>query len=118
MRRKGERKNETIRRGTGGTADTDSAEQLPSRGMRKVGGDQRKLVMKYMAGLAAFPMLVMVVLGSIVFGMIFSLFLAVAAINFNAAQHPLQYASLYHLSSCAGHCLPQFQSTQGRGNPL
>ncbi|MBR0382417.1 MAG: ABC transporter permease [Eubacterium sp.] len=59
---------------------------LGLEGVMVMGALGGALVMKYMAGLAAFPMLVMVVLGSVIFGMVFSLFLAVAAINFNADQ--------------------------------
>ena len=44
------------------------------------------LVMKYMPNLSPAAMVIGVVLGSVVFGMIFSLLLAVAAINFNADQ--------------------------------
>lgn len=44
------------------------------------------LVMKYMPNLSPAAMVSGVVLGSVVFGMIFSLLLAVAAINFNADQ--------------------------------
>ena len=44
------------------------------------------LVMKYMPNLPAPGMVILVILGSVVFGMVFSLLLAVAAINFNADQ--------------------------------
>lgn len=44
------------------------------------------LAMKYFSGLAAAPMVICVILASVIFGMIFSLLLAVAAINFNADQ--------------------------------
>lgn len=44
------------------------------------------LVMKYMPNLPAPGMVILVMLGSVVFGMVFSLLLAVAAINFNADQ--------------------------------
>ena len=59
---------------------------LGLEGVMVMGALGGALVMKYMAGLAAFPMMVMVILGSMVFGMVFSLLLAVAAINFNADQ--------------------------------
>lgn len=44
------------------------------------------LVMKYMSYLSSIPMVICVILGSVLFGMLFSLLLAVAAINFNADQ--------------------------------
>ena len=44
------------------------------------------LVMKYMSYLSTAPMVICVILGSVLFGMLFSLLLAVAAINFNADQ--------------------------------
>lgn len=44
------------------------------------------LVMKYMSYLSSAPMVICVILGSVLFGMLFSLLLAVAAINFNADQ--------------------------------
>ena len=44
------------------------------------------LVMKYMSYLSSAPMIICVILGSVLFGMLFSLLLAVAAINFNADQ--------------------------------
>ena len=44
------------------------------------------LVMKYMPNLSSGAMVVSVILGSVIFGMVFSLLLAVAAINFNADQ--------------------------------
>jgi simple sugar transport system permease protein len=44
------------------------------------------LVMKYMAGAAAFPMVICTILGSILFGVAFSALLAVACINFKADQ--------------------------------
>ena len=44
------------------------------------------LVMRYMPGLAPAAMVIAVILGSIIFGMVYSLLLAVAAINFNADQ--------------------------------
>lgn len=44
------------------------------------------LVMKYMSYLSSVPMVICVILGSVLFGMLFSLLLAVAAINFNADQ--------------------------------
>ena len=59
---------------------------LGLEGVMVMGALGGALVMKFMAGLAALPMMIMVVLGSILFGMVFSLFLAVAAVNFNADQ--------------------------------
>lgn len=44
------------------------------------------LVIKYMSYLSTAPMVICVILGSVLFGMLFSLLLAVAAINFNADQ--------------------------------
>ena len=44
------------------------------------------LVMKYMPNLSPAAMVISVVLGSVIFGMAFSLLLAVSAINFNADQ--------------------------------
>jgi simple sugar transport system permease protein len=44
------------------------------------------LVMKYMAGAAAFPMVICTILGSVLFGVAFSALLAVACINFKADQ--------------------------------
>ena len=44
------------------------------------------LVMKYMGNLPAALMILAVVLGSVIFGMIYSLLLAVSAINFKADQ--------------------------------
>lgn len=44
------------------------------------------LALKYLAGLTPALLVLMVVLASVVFGMVFSLLLAVAAINFNADQ--------------------------------
>ena len=44
------------------------------------------LAMKYFSGLAAAPMVICVILASVIFGMVFSLLLAVAAIHFNADQ--------------------------------
>ena len=44
------------------------------------------LVMKYMPNLSPAAMVISVVLGSVIFGMVFSLLLAVSAINFNADQ--------------------------------
>jgi simple sugar transport system permease protein len=44
------------------------------------------LVMQYMAGAAAFPMVICTILGSVLFGVAFSALLAVACINFKADQ--------------------------------
>ena len=44
------------------------------------------LVMKYLPGLSDPAMILLVILGSVLFGMVFSLLLAVAAINFQADQ--------------------------------
>ena len=44
------------------------------------------LAMKYFPGLGAAAMVIVVVLASVIFGMVYSLLLAVAAINFNADQ--------------------------------
>lgn len=44
------------------------------------------LVMKFMPGLPSGAMVITVILGSVILGMLFSLLLAVAAINFNADQ--------------------------------
>ena len=59
---------------------------LGLEGVMVMGALGGALVMKFMTGFSALPMMIMVVLGSILFGMIFSLFLAVAAVNFNADQ--------------------------------
>lgn len=59
---------------------------LGLEGVMVMGALGGALVMKTMSGLSALPMLIMVLIGSITFGLVFSLLLAVAAINFNADQ--------------------------------
>lgn len=59
---------------------------LGLEGVMVMGALGGALVMKTMSGLSALPMLIMVLIGSITFGLLFSLLLAVAAINFNADQ--------------------------------
>ncbi len=59
---------------------------LGLEGIMVVGALGGALVMHFLQGLGAFPMLVLTLLGSILCGTIFSLLLAVAAINFNADQ--------------------------------
>lgn len=59
---------------------------LGLEGVMVMGALGGALVMKTLSGLSALPMLVMVLIGSITFGLLFSLLLAVAAINFNADQ--------------------------------
>ena len=59
---------------------------LGLEGVMVMGALGGALVMKYMNGLSGLPMFLMVVVGSVVFGLVFSLLLAVAAINFNADQ--------------------------------
>ncbi|MDO4941469.1 MAG: ABC transporter permease [Lachnospiraceae bacterium] len=59
---------------------------LGLEGVMVMGALGGALVMKYMAALSAAPMIICVILGSVVFGVIYSLLLAVAAINFKADQ--------------------------------
>lgn len=59
---------------------------LGLEGIMVVGALGGALVMRYMPGLAPAAMVIAVILGSIIFGMVYSLLLAVAAINFNADQ--------------------------------
>ena len=59
---------------------------LGLEGIMVIGALGGALVMKYMPNLSSGAMVVAVVLGSVLFGMVFSLLLAVAAIHFNADQ--------------------------------
>jgi len=59
---------------------------LGLEGIMVVGALGGALVMRYMPGLSPAAMVIAVILGSIIFGMIYSLLLAVAAVNFNADQ--------------------------------
>lgn len=59
---------------------------LGLEGVMVMGALGGALVMKYMAVLSAAPMIICVILGSVVFGVAYSLLLAVAAIHFKADQ--------------------------------
>ncbi len=59
---------------------------LGLEGVMVMGALGGALVMKFMPGLPALMMVVMTILGSVLFGMVYSLLLAVAAINFKADQ--------------------------------
>lgn len=59
---------------------------LGLEGIMVIGALGGALVMKFMPGLPAAGMVIMVLLGSILFGTVYSLLLAVAAINFKANQ--------------------------------
>ena len=59
---------------------------LGLEGTMVIGALGGALVMKYMGNLPAALMIVAVVIGSILFGMVYSLLLAVSAINFKADQ--------------------------------
>ena len=59
---------------------------LGLEGIMVMGALGGALVMKYMSGSSDFTMILMVVLGSVFFGVCYSLLLAVAAINFQADQ--------------------------------
>ena len=59
---------------------------LGLEGIMVMGALGGALVMKYMSGSSDFTMVLMVVLGSVFFGVCYSLLLAVAAINFQADQ--------------------------------
>lgn len=59
---------------------------LGLEGIMVVGALGGALVMKYMPNLPSAAMIVFVIIGSVVFGMVYSLLLAVAALQFNADQ--------------------------------
>lgn len=59
---------------------------LGLEGVMVMGALGGALVMKFMGSLDSFPMFIMVLIGSMLFGVVFSLLLAVAAVNFNADQ--------------------------------